>query len=212
MAAKELIQKLLDLQSAYASTYRSAATAERMKHVLSHFKDVDFLAEKNREPLIEHVGHLPIIASFLYPYIEHKKEINLGRVLIMLAIHDIGETVTGDILTFKKEKAHNLKESKVAKKILPKEYLPYYEEFELRESFDAKFAKAIDALAPDLHELSIPKVSKARFKALGFNSEIIEKKKTIYFVWDKTLAEIFKVIIKAHQNIELGKPTGFKTN
>jgi len=40
-----------------------------------------------------HVGHLPVIASYLHQFCEHKDSIDLGRTLMMLAIHDIGETI-----------------------------------------------------------------------------------------------------------------------
>ena len=51
--------------------------------------------------MIEHVGCLPIIATFLHPYLD--KPVDLGKVLTILAIHDIGEIKLGDELTFTKK-------------------------------------------------------------------------------------------------------------
>jgi len=53
-----------------------------------------------RENLIEHVGSLSVLAVFFHAHIT--EPVNLGRVLEMLAVHDIGETVIGDESTFTK--------------------------------------------------------------------------------------------------------------
>lgn len=45
------------------------------------------------EMLIEHVGSLPMVATAFYPHIQDSS-VDLGKALIMIAIHDIGELVT----------------------------------------------------------------------------------------------------------------------
>ncbi|NTU99341.1 HD domain-containing protein [Candidatus Falkowbacteria bacterium] len=207
----QLIQELIDLQNAYAKTYRAMVTGERLNHGLKNDEEIDVVSERLREPLLEHVGHLPMIASFLYPYIENKGKVDLGRTLIMLSIHDIGETVVGDMLSFKKTAEHASNERLAALDILPEELVPYYEEHEAGESFDAKFAKAIDTIAPFLHELSMPNLTRTRFAVHGFDSEKIEKKKRPLFLWDSVLLGIFERSLDAFRQIERGEPTGFVT-
>lgn len=55
---------------------------------------LNFDDEIVRETLSEYVGSLPIIATYIHPFLDHK--VDLGKVLIILAIHDIGELRTGD--------------------------------------------------------------------------------------------------------------------
>lgn len=208
---QELLQRLLDLHNRYARTPRAIVTGERLQAVLTSGGDVDVENISIREPLIEHVGHLPIIAAFLYPHLEHKQEVDLGRALIMVAIHDIGETATGDIMTYKKTDKDSEEENEIARRILPPELLPYFDEFELRESFDAKFAKSVDALAPFLHEVDMPNLTRKRFAVHNFNSAKIDAKKRPLFGWDRTLLAMFEAIMDIYRKIERNEPTGLTT-
>lgn len=212
MSPHELIQKLIDLQNGYAAVPRAIVTGERLRHALASMaRIIDVEDEMLREPLIEHVGHLPIIASFLHPHIEHSKDVDLGRVLTMLSIHDIGETVLGDTLTYAKNKKQTEEENEVARKLLNRAHIPLFEEFELRESFDAKFAKSVDAMAPFLHEIDKPKLTRKRFVHWKFNSKHIEAKKRPLFEWDAVLKAMFREYLAAFHFIERGEPTGFVT-
>ena len=141
--SRKLIQDLLNLQNKYARTPRAIVTGERLQALLSRGNNIDVEDLSVREPLIEHVGRLPIIATYLYPHLEHKAEVNLGRTLTMISIHDIGETVTGDIMTYKKNDKDTEEENEIARKLISPELLPFFNEFELRESYDAKFAKSV---------------------------------------------------------------------
>lgn len=151
-----------------------------------------------------------MLASFLHSHIEHRDEVNLGRVLIMLSIHDIGETVLGDILTYDKKSEDTEKENEVVKKLLPVELVPYFDEFEARETLDAKYAKSIDAVAPFLHEIDMPNLTRKRFAVYKFGSKNIETKKKIYFEWDSVLKDMFAVILDSYHKIDKGEPSGFK--
>lgn len=172
-----------------------------------NFESFDYSSILTREPLLEHVGHLPIIATYLHPYIQHTKTVNLGDALIMLAVHDIGETVVGDVVTYKKVSAHEDAERVAAKKLLPKHLFAYFVEFEKRQTDTAKFAKAVDALAPGLHELTLPiELIFGRFDYHGFTLDDIVAKKTKYFEWDKTLKAIFEYTMSVYW--ELAKQIG----
>src|SRR3989338_1313389 len=208
----ELIQKLLDLQNAYAKARGAIVTGERLKFALEQDDDIDVMDEKIREPLLEHVGHLPIIATFLYTYIENKTKVDLGRSLIMLSIHDIGETVTGDTIAYKKTSLQSDEENEITRKLLPPELVPFYDEFEDFNTFDAKYAKAIDSLAPILHEVNNPRLTKERFEVYGFDAEKVKTKKTVFFQWDGVLKDIFDVCIESLHKAEKNEPTGFTTD
>lgn len=200
---KKILDELIELQRAYSSTYRAITTEERYNNLIASRLIKDFTYDSNyiREPLLEHSGHLPVIASYLWPHIQHQKKVDLGRVMVMLSIHDIGEIEIGDVITYHKSKTHEEKELITAKKILSKEMFDYFIEFENQDTTDAKFAKAVDALAPELHELALPQVTKERFKHFNFNTDSIIEKKEKYFVWDGVLKQLFDAMISEYREI-----------
>lgn len=201
MDSKKILTDLIELQKKYSTTYRAITTEERYHNLVDSglIKQYSYDSEFIREPLIEHVGHLPIIASYLYPNLENKDKIDLGRSLIMLSIHDFGETEVGDQITYQKSEQAVMNELEVVKKRLPEVLFSFFEEFEKQETMDAKFAKAVDTLAPELHELALPLVTKERFKHFGFNTDKIIQKKEGYFSWDKTLKNLFQSVIKEYR-------------
>ncbi len=202
MKPRTLLNKLLKLQRNYALTPRWMMTYERAIHVQDRFlkKSVDYEDVSIREPLIEHVGHLPIIANFLYPHIENKSSVDLGKALIMLSFHDIGETMVGDMLNYQKTKQHTNLEDKATRKLLHPYYIPYWKEYEGRETLTAKFAKSIDAIAPLLHEIGNMPHAIKRFAHFKFGPQDILKKKQPCFVWDTVLLGIFEECMRIIQD------------
>lgn len=165
---------------------------------------LDVSADHINEPLIEHVGHLPIIASFFHQYLEHSDQVQLGRVLIMLSIHDIGETELGDVNTYEKTGADEEEELAVARTLIPEALLPYFEEYEALETLDARYAKVVDAMAPIFHKLDMPHINQQRFQAKGLSIEDIIKKKRVHMEWDSFLLEMFDVCMEQLKNAESG--------
>ncbi|MBD3250734.1 MAG: HD domain-containing protein [Candidatus Pacebacteria bacterium] len=192
-----LVDELLDLHDRYTFTYRAITTKERYQQLVVSgiIQEFDYDSEQIREPLIEHVGHLPIIASFLHPYLEHSNQVDLGRALTMLSVHDLGETVTGDIFAFDKTEEDELAEQEVVKEMLHPQYHQIYQEFEAHQSFDAKFAKAVDAIAPMIHELHTPSIILDRFEYYNFGLAQIEARKREHFAWDQVLSEVFNEVL-----------------
>ena len=88
MGAKGIVENLLQLQKNYSKTYRSIVTFDRHKNLIESglLKQYNYDSEEIREPLIEHVGHLPIIASYLHQFIENKNKVDLGKSLIILSV------------------------------------------------------------------------------------------------------------------------------
>lgn len=196
---------LIELLQKYARTYRATITRGRYAALVEAgiVKDFALDAEIIREPLVEHIGNLPVIASYLHQYLEHKNSVNLGRVLTMLSIHDIGETKTGDIVTYHKTSNDEQEESVVARSLLPKYLFEFFEEIEKHETPDGMFAKSVDAIAPLLHDLSLP--PELVFKRLAFYNfgvkEIIAKKQKL-FEWDANLKNIFEYLIEKYRDME----------
>ena len=124
----KIITDFLKLQDAYQFTRRNLMTKERFRDIAS--ADVERALDLDgtflNEPLIEHVGHLPIVASYFHQFLEHKDEVNLGRVLTMLSIHDIGETVLGDIFTYTKTVVEEQEEVAVALTLYQSTYKKFF--------------------------------------------------------------------------------------
>ncbi len=210
--AKRLVQEFLKLQKAYSFTKRALITSDRYVQIAkAGMVDVkDYENEVLHEPLIEHIGHLPILASFLYPHIEHTQSVDLGRSLIMLSIHDIGETVTGEIFAYHKTNSDSQTEYQAALEVLHPDMHSYFEEYEANETLDAKYARAIDALAPNIHEVDMPNVTMERFTRLNASVSDVIKKKKKYVEWDIVLLEIFDLLMTQYNRINNGDRPVFK--
>lgn len=142
---------------------------ERMQQQLNFIHEIDklktvfrrtnLITEPDRlENSAEHSWHLAFYVLILAEYANAK--IDLLRVLKMVLLHDIVEIDAGD--TFCYDVQANLdkaeREQAAAKRIfglLPDEqcaeFIGLWQEFEARETMDAKFAACIDHLQPLLH-------------------------------------------------------------
>lgn len=106
----------------------------------------------------EHCWHVSVLAMILA---EHSDlEIDLMKVVKMLLVHDIVEIDAGDTYYFdEKGNADKIdREKKAAERLfglLPKdqarEFKEAWEEYETRETNEAKFAYALDRFIPILH-------------------------------------------------------------
>lgn len=210
--AKQLIAAFLKVQHGYQFTRRSSMTKERFRDVAEANPNIALKksAISINEPLIEHVGHLPIIAAFFYEHITHVNEVDLGRVLIILSIHDIGETELGDINTYTKTSSDENKEIEAAHSILTPTLVSYFDEYEELETFDAKYAKFVDVMAPVFHKLDLPYINQKRFHSKGFTTSDIIKKKKKHAEWDPFLLEVFNICLEQLQRAEKGEPLLFK--
>lgn len=211
MNTKELIDNFLKLQKSYAFTKRKTITSDRYVHIVkSGILKGDYLnSDAVLESLSEHIGHLPILASYFYPHLRND-EVDLGRVLIMLSIHDIGETVTGEIFAYSKTESDENDEISAAFRILNPSLHEYLIEYEQKESFDAKYARSIDIIAPNILGLDRAHINLKKFKLLGAKVDDIILKKRKYMEWNPLMLNIFDTIIEEFKNIESGKDTRFK--
>ncbi len=211
--AKQIIVDFLELQKNYQFTRRSTMTKERFCDIGLKNKEfgLDTTDDRLKETLLEHVGHLPVLATSLYEYAENAEKINLGRVLIMLSIHDIGETKLGDVFAYTKTQREESDELDTAKKMLSPQLITYLEEYEANETFDAKYAKSIDILAPLMHAVDFIGYTHARFLKFGGTNEKIITRNRPLLLWDSTLLEIFDLILEQSARYEKCEPLLFPT-
>lgn len=136
------------------------AEIERLKLVYRQNVTIDGSRAENSA---EHSWHIALMALLLRDQ-SPTPDLDLFRVVRMLLIHDIVEIDHGDVFLYDEQanqgKAHN--EQGAAARIfglLPEpersEFLELWEEFEARETPEARYAAAIDNLQPLLnHYLS----------------------------------------------------------
>ena len=187
----QVLDKIIFFYEHYSKEHRACTQPFQLEKIQNFFKDYKYNCKDLivREALIEHSGSLPIVAITLFPYIDNKN-IDLGRALIMLAIHDIGELAIGDEIIFTKKKEALGEEQKQALKLLPKSFHEIYLEMEGRTSDTARFAKSIDKITPDIVDLITPaNITATRYKQFT-NKEpneivpLIKEFKHPYMVWN----------------------------
>ena len=205
LAIESIVTNLVLLQNAYAKTPRAVITKER--HQALPWRDLHlslYDCPALHEPLIEHVGHLPIIATNLHPKLEQSRTIDLGKALIMLAVHDIGETITGDVPSYNKTGNHTQEEYKAAQSLLTNKMWDYFIEYENNRTLEAKFAKSIDILSPMLHHLSHLDVAAELYQHLNADLITLWQRKRKYMEWDALMVNIFDYCVKTIRPTLLG--------
>lgn len=131
--------------------------AEKLKSLMRH----SWLSTGRRESVAEHSWRVTLLTMVLAPQMETK--IDVGRVVMMLTIHDLAEIEAGDHHAWRgKLKNKTALERAGLKKLvenLPpiqqKEIFSLWEEYEARKTPEGKFAKAVDKLETiDQHNLA----------------------------------------------------------
>jgi len=154
-----------------------------------------------RETLMEHVGSTPVVATAFYPHI-NDAAVDLGAALTMLAIHDIGELVYGDTMTFIKKDSAKDAEHTAALSLLHKTYHGLYNDVESQAGPSAKFAKAIDKITPDIVDYLTPAdITIARYRHfVGVGPEgivpLIEQKKRPYMRWNPFMTAFHTLLLE----------------
>ena len=125
---------------------------EKLKQV---FRQTLLLGDHRRENDAEHSWHLSVMAVLLVEYAA--AEVDLLKVLKMLLIHDVVEIDAGDTFVYdvaaNEDKAQ--REQQAADRLfglLPADqasaYRALWDEFEQRQSAEARYATALDRLQP----------------------------------------------------------------
>ena len=131
---------------------------------IDRLKEIDrrsyLLSQNRRENSAEHSWHVAVMALILKDHADG--EIDVGRVVEMLLIHDIVEIDAGDTFCYdeKARRSQHDRERKAAERIfglLPddqgKRLFNLWMEYDAEETEDARFAVAVDRLMPLLHNL-----------------------------------------------------------
>ncbi len=129
---------------------------DKLKNVIRRNYLVD---DSRRENTAEHSWHSILTALVLFEYAENKAQLDLLRIVKMIAIHDLVEIEAGDTFMFdtagNKDKFN--RENQAAKRLftkLPydqgKEYYELWLEFEKEETHDSIFAASVDKIMPVL--------------------------------------------------------------
>ena len=129
---------------------------DRLKQV---FRQTLLMDASRRENDAEHSWHLALMAVLLSEY-SAAPDLDLLRVIKMVLVHDIVEIDCGD--TFCYDKEANIgkleRETKSADRIfnilppdLAADVRALWDEFEARQTLEARFAAALDRLQPLLH-------------------------------------------------------------
>ena len=112
-------------------------------------------AKRDRlESIAEHIYGVQMLAIAMKS--EYRYDIDLTKVIFMLAIHELGETVIGDLTQFEidkadKEKAEHAAVHKILANLLDGEQIEaLFLEFDAHETPEAKFAYQCDKLECDL--------------------------------------------------------------
>lgn len=142
-----------------AEQLRFLQEVDQLKHVMRQ----TVLADQSRkENTAEHSWHIALAAITLAEYAD--EPVDVLRVVKMLLVHDIVEIDAGDTFAFD-EAGHDDKydrENQAAERIfglLPDDqrdtFKALWDEFEAKQTADARFANAIDRLLPFLHNIWI---------------------------------------------------------
>lgn len=201
--SEKLLEELAFLFEGYSKELRATTQPYYHARVTAKVKDYKYHPDDVlvRESLMEHVGSLPIVATAFYPWI-NDKQVDLGQALVMMAIHDIGELITGDEMTFTKKSDSKAKEREAALSLLHQSYHPAYEDIESQTSQSAKFAKAIDKINPDILDyLNPPDVTIWRYRHFcktepGGIVDLIVTHKRPYMLWNPFMTEFHSLLME----------------
>jgi hypothetical protein len=202
-SAEKLLKQLEFLFEKYSNEPRAMTQPYLLDRVIRLVPGYQYDPEDTlvREPLIEHVGSLPVVATAFYPYINNGA-VNLGKALIMLAVHDIGELITHDEMSFTKTTSAKEPEHDAALSLLHPSYHALYEDIESQTSSSAQFAKAIDKITPDILEYFSPApITRLRYQHfLGLNTtseiiELIRQKKGPYMEWNPFMNTFHQLLL-----------------
>jgi len=152
--------------------------------------------ENRKESSAEHSWSCLILADFFLS----RAKFNVDRLKVyeLLMYHDVVEIEAGDTPLHPKIKRLDKSEKeKKAMKLLHKElptplndkFLKLFTEFEEQKTLESKFAKAIDALDAEIHELDYKKDWK------GWSEEFLITKKLRFFEEFPELKKVFFEIL-----------------
>ncbi len=138
------------MQDSVKSILSLLRLAERLKFELRH----SWLSSGRQESVAEHTWQMALMALLVHSHLE--KPVNLEHTLKMILVHDLVEAEAGDIPFFEtgsrqEQKAQREQEAienirQMLNAETGQEIYDLFQEFELANTPEAKFAKALDNL------------------------------------------------------------------
>jgi hypothetical protein len=200
--AEKLLEELEFLFRGYSEEPRAITQPHYLARLVARYPDYVYNPEDAliRESLMEYIGSSPIVAIAFYPYIDDA-EVDLGRALTMLAIHDIGELEIGDEMTFTKNGDSKEGERQAALRLLHPFYYQLYDEIDAVVGKTAQFAKAIDKITSDIWDYFTPAaITMPRYKHFvgveaGEIVELIQRHKRPYMLWNPFMTEFHTLLL-----------------
>lgn len=111
--------------------------------------------DDSTESVAEHVYGMHICAMYFLPLENPEGDWNKTRIYEMMTVHDIDEIETGDVLGYLKNEAMQAAEADAMRLVVegsPTHMQSWMEslidEYDKQETFEARFAKAIDKIEP----------------------------------------------------------------
>lgn len=198
---EQLLEDIIKAQTDYGKIIRKTLSLSRYRMALDQgvLKADDYFNEIVRESDLEHIGHLPMLATIVHPHLENKDNVDLAKSLLYLSLHEAPERLVGDVLHEDKDQKYNDAELEAARKVYSgpySHYFPLYEDFHFVKNIDAQFAYSMDRLAPFVYyEIQHPDTRIPRWKELGLTTDKIRKYTKKYMSWDKTLENLFDYLV-----------------
>ena len=179
--------------------------AQLMDKQKNIFRQNHLADNSRRENDAEHAWHMAVMAYLFREYAN--EDIDISKVILMCLIHDVVEIEAGDTYAYDEEAKKSQRErEEIAKKhifgMLPsdqgRELEALFDEFEVQETAEARFAKAMDNLQPVLlheanggedwkeHEVTKEQIMRRQEKTRHGSEELFEVIKDII---DKHIAE-----------------------
>ena len=128
---------------------------DKLKNIVRKSRNV---SNDRYENDAEHSWHICIMAITLEAYAN--SPVDLGKVLRMLIVHDLGEIESGDIIVYNKNSADLKNELESADRLFSiletpqhEEFYSLLKEFEARETNESRYANAIDRMEPILQNI-----------------------------------------------------------
>ena len=166
------------------------------------FRQNHLADNSRRENDAEHAWHMAVMAYLFREYAN--EDIDISKVILMCLIHDVVEIEAGDTYAYDEEAKKSQRErEEIAKKhifgMLPsdqgEELEALFDEFEAKETAEARFAKTMDNLQPVLlHEAN----GGGEWKEHDVTKEQIMRRQEKTRHGSEELFEVIKDIIDKH--------------
>lgn len=155
----------------------------KFKHTMRYSSARDLSVHS--ESVAEHLFAMQVIAQYFYPLEDPKNSLDRVRINELMLFHELGEIETGDIINHRKTDNHRAVEKEAAYRVaanLPESLrdlaIARYEEFEAKETPEAKYAVAIDKIEP-IFEMWDEQIALPLFKKQNYtHKNALEVKRT----------------------------------